>query len=679
MLFSNLLHHRTRHSGRRPHRSLRRRLLLEVLESRSLLNTAPPIASVLDPAQGDKITPADFKNPLSPIGTTSYSTDYNVNTDTPGGENANQPPHNETTIAVNPTNPLNLIGSANDYQVIVKNNGVFLVGFNRAHVTFDGGRTWTEYPVPFQGYNETSDPAVSFDADGTAYFSNLAYVSPPHLTGNGTTPDVVVSHSTDGGKTWSAAVRVAKGVGSVAPHSLEVFPDKEYIVAWGHGNAIVTWTQYRFGPTGVFVDAPIYAGVTHDGGNTWTDPVPIALSDIGDEHVVDQSSVPTVAVGPDGSVSIYVAFEKSPVSRVTDVDYHSARSHYMVVKVDPATSQPLSAPIEAGLVYDGPNDYPINVDDRETYQDSQFRTNAGGNITADPTDPQHLAVVWSDMRNNPYLDAVLLSLDPYQVQTNSDIIVSQSFDGGQNWSKPTAINALCDQFMPWGAYNSSGQLQIGYYDRSYDQANHLYGYTLASETTPGSLNFTFQQVTTTLSDPTQGDAYGFRVTANSNFPNATTFMGDYSGIAAVSTTLVATLWTDMRLQVNGFWAEDAFFALVDPPALGSSASSVSPSDFSPSRPTVDVSSRDAFFASANAWVSVLASDRAAFTLPAPTTHGGLLRAALLQPTAAMDQSGGQAAASSIRQLTLAGGADASDVIATDEGDADELALIVHAD
>src|SRR5262249_37698202 len=60
-----------------------------------------------------------------------------------------------------------------------------------------------------------------------------------------------------------------------------------------------------------------------------------------------------------------------------------------------------------------------------------------------------------------------------------------------------------------------------------------------------------------------------------NFPNANTFIGDYSGIAVVpGTNQVAALWTDLREQsVNGGWAEDAFFALVDPLAAASSAGS----------------------------------------------------------------------------------------------------------
>lgn len=278
--------------------------------------------------------------------------------------------------------------------------------------------------------------------------------------------------------------------------------------------------------------------------------------------------MPTVAA--DGS--IYVAYEKANASQFSD-DYYLARGHYMVVKVNPATGLPLGAPVEVGLVYDGPNDYPNSSRGRLTYQDSQFRTNSCGNISADPTNAQHLAIVWSDMRNNPYPDAELPSSDPYAVVTNSDIIVSQSFDGGQTWSPPTAIEAPGDQFQPFTAYNSSGQLQIGYYDRSYDPANHKYGYTLASETFSGSLEFTFQQVTTALSDPTRDFAWG-STTVNPDFPSPATFLGDYSSIAIVpGTNQVAGLWTDMREQTAaGASLQDAYFALmVTPEALNAAA------------------------------------------------------------------------------------------------------------
>ena len=274
-------------------------------------------------------------------------------------------------------------------------------------------------------------------------------------------------------------------------------------------------------------------------------------------------------VAADGS--IYVAFENGQ---------HAGRygtDQYMVVKVDPATGKAVKDPVVVADLVDHYQDYPHNIDGGATYQDSQFRTFSWGNITADPANALHLAVVWSDMRNS----TLPAPADPYQAKTNSDIVMSQSFDGGKTWSAPTALAIANDQFMPWGAYNGRGQLQIGYYDRSYDPANHKYGYTLASETTPGSLNFTEQQVTTALSDPTQGYAF-FRTTVNPSFPNASRFLGDYANIA-ISPNGVAALWTDMRLASAApppfiGSTEDAFFALVvDPPPPPAPALAAAPS------------------------------------------------------------------------------------------------------
>jgi hypothetical protein len=96
-------------------------------------------------------------------------------------------------------------------------------------------------------------------------------------------------------------------------------------------------------------------------------------------------------------------------------------------------------------------------------------------------------------------------------------------------------------------------------------ANHLYGYTLATETTAGSLAFGTTQVTTALSDPTRDNEW-FAVTLNPNFPAANAFIGDYSNIAIVPgmTGGVVSYWTDLRLQACFAGAcghgEDAFFA-----------------------------------------------------------------------------------------------------------------------
>ncbi len=503
------------------------------------------LRSILDSGDGT-LSEADFKNPPSPICTAPTSSAANVNTDCEATA-----PHNETTIAVNPTNALNRIGSVNDYQLFLSSGGrVNETIYSRAHVTFDGGKTWTTYPIAFHGYIATGDPAVSFDAHGTAYLATLGFVFSQGVSG-GNTPDILVAHSTDGGKTWSTPVRVAHGTGTFT--SPGIFNDKDYLTAWGNGNAIVTWTVFNDGKGGITINNPIFDAVTHDGGKTWTTGTEISGSApfcIGAQGGTacdqDQFSVPTVARGG----SIYVAFES--LANAT-----TGRDQYLVVKVDPTTGQRVAGPYLVAELIDGITDYPIDAEGRQTYQDSQFRTNSAGNITADPTNASHLAVVWSDMRNS----TLPAPSDPYQAKTNSDIVASQSFNGGVTWSAPTVLQASGDQFMPWGAYDASGLLRIGYFDRSYDPANHQFGYTLATETSAGSLSFSFIQVTTALSDPTQNDRWFSGTTVNSSFPHPSSFIGDYSGIAATSSAV--TLWTDMRLTVcfSGRCGsgEDAFF------------------------------------------------------------------------------------------------------------------------
>jgi hypothetical protein len=153
--------------------------------------------------------------------------------------------------------------------------------------------------------------------------------------------------------------------------------------------------------------------------------------------------------------------------------------------------------------------------------------------------------------------------DPYAAVTNSDVIVSQSFDRGRTWTPPVALTIPGDQFMPWGAYDTHGFLRIGTFDRQYDPANHTYGYTLATESGSGTLVFTTTQLTTAQSNPTTGNRW-FATTVKPAFPFATTFLGDYSNIAATPTGGVVAYWTDLRLDACFAGVcrkgQDAFFA-----------------------------------------------------------------------------------------------------------------------
>ncbi len=490
------------------------------------------------------VTNAAFDSPTNPavagvaICSTATSSDANVNTDCNDGTAG---AHNETSIAVDPTNPNHIIGGANDYQLTLNPDGhVSETVLSRAHVTFDGGKTWAEYGLfSNSAYQGTGDPALAFDASGHAYYATLGFrfVGPF----NAQNPDVLVSNSGDGGKTWKA-VRVAAGSG--VETGVGDLLDKEYVAAWGSGNAIVSFGDFRLGQKGRLIGSTILASVTHDFGATWTAPVVVSGTD-------NEAFVSTPTVAADGRIF---------VSYLNTRNLTTGRDDVRVVEVSPTTGARVAGPFTIqSEIADGATDYPFDQDGRQTYQDSQFRTWAAGDLTADPTNSAHLAMVWSDMRNSTQPAPA----DPYTAKTNSDVIVSQSFDHGRTWSSPVALKLAGDQFMPWGAYDKNGLLRIGYFDRSVDPANHLYGYSIATENSAGSLTFATKTITTASSDPTTGDAW-FRRSPNPSFPHASAFIGDYSGIATMPSGGVVAYWTDMRNDVNNFdgrhgHGEDAYF------------------------------------------------------------------------------------------------------------------------
>jgi hypothetical protein len=455
------------------------------------------------------------------ICTTAPTTDANVNLSCEGTG-----PHNETTIAVNPTDPDNMIAGANDYQLAINPGGhVTASTLSRATVTFDGGATWTAYPIRANStYQATGDPAVAFDDAGNAYYATLGFrfVGPA----NAQNPDILVSSSHDGGVSWNSK-RVAAGSGNNT--SVGDLLDKEYVAAWGDGNAIVTWGDFRLVQKGAVESVKLYASVTHDAGATWSKPQPIS----GDRQF---AFAPIPTVGADGR--IFVAFENFPPTRA------NGRDDYEVVEVDPDTGALVAGPFTVATLVDGLTDYPLAFG-RQTYQDSLFRSWSLGNITADPTDADHLVVEWSDMRNS----TLPAPEDPYEAVTNSDMVLSQSFDAGRTWSDPVAIDLPGDQFQGWAAFDTAGLVRLGFFDRSYDAANHAYGYTLATETSAGSLAFAMTELTTERSDPTKDNRW-FAATAEPDFPFATTFIGDYSGIAATPSGGVVAVWTDLRNDVT---------------------------------------------------------------------------------------------------------------------------------
>jgi hypothetical protein len=183
---------------------------------------------------------------------------------------------NETTIAVNPYNPRNLVSGTNDYRLFNtregRNDGA---GF--AYTTLDGGRTWRNVQLPrltFQtgatgalsDMDSAGDPAVAFGPRNTVYYANLVFSRLNNGSG------VVVSKSSDGGLTWGEPLIVhTDGVDANGnPLDTQFFNDKEWItVDERTGTVYLTWTS--FGPAG----SPIQLSRSEDGGKTWSAPVAV--------------------------------------------------------------------------------------------------------------------------------------------------------------------------------------------------------------------------------------------------------------------------------------------------------------------------------------------------------------------------------------------------------------------
>lgn len=446
-------------------------------------------------------------------------------------------PHGETAIAVNPRDPANFIASDNDTQFTVRNRRLQMGALSRAHVTFDGGRTWASYRLPYsRKCLFTGDPSIAFDERGEAYLATLC-------AGSRSNPDIVIFRSGDGGRTWSAETAVTRGSSS----SGNLVNDHPVLAAWGRRNVAVTWVRYRLAYTGPLLSAPVVVAVSHDGARTFRRSTVVSghatfCVGLTARHACDQTWGNAVAVGPTTHRLLVTFYNTDRYS--VDGSTNLGRSKHMVVELDPATGQRTGGPFLVGQAYDGINarDFPVSAEGRQTLHDSQFRIAMQGNIAADPTDRtgRHFAVVWFDNRNGPRP----VSRNPYRAVTNSDIIVSQTRDGGRSWSTPQAIPERNDQFFPWAAYDVTGRLRVGFFDRAYDPANHRYGYTVATETRPGALRFQLRQVTTALSDPTRHNRW-FTVSVDRRFPGATTFIGDYSAIATTPTGVVS-FWTDLR-------------------------------------------------------------------------------------------------------------------------------------
>jgi hypothetical protein len=449
-------------------------------------------------------------------------------------------PQNETTIAINPRDRRNVIGGANDYEFGIDSlSGVY--------VSFDGGRTWpvSRHIPDVQSVDRdwlaSGDPAIAFDSQGTAYFAVINFAR--------TTCDsyVTVSRSVDKGLNWtmpapapSAGLEIIPGDGVVAHNGgdedCQIFHDKEYIGVGPRPAGVplvpgsdpehvtpdrvyVTWTKFDFGPAGdTYVESPIVVAYSDDQGRHWSQfqeisgAGPMCEFQSGDQDppMCDEDQFSTPVVDPrDGTV--YVTFEN--FNRLDPL-----RNQLLVVKSTDG-GQTWAPPVKVADVFDGPAAYPI-------CQGSQVLDNMCARIGSSLGNPDvnrrtgQLYVTWFDNRNGTAED------------TNTDVFISTSTDGGATWSEAVNITQASDddQWHPWLSVTPNGRVVVSYLDRRYAD-----GILIDTSMTVARANLGNRH-TRRVSEVSWNANFAFRLGL---------FIGDYSGLDTTN-SVALPFWTDAR-------------------------------------------------------------------------------------------------------------------------------------
>ena len=167
-------------------------------------------------------------------------------------------PQVETTVAVDPLDPLHIVAAAIDAR-----SGVFRGGY---YITMDGGHTWTDGVLATPGTLNLFDPIVTFCPSGTAYF--VGKESP--LPSQGQPQRIVIYDRPAGSTTWNGPRKVVSSPGTP-------FLDKPWLACDTTGGPF-SGRLYVAGPISRRHRRAVYLRYSTDQGSTWSAPIPVSES-----------------------------------------------------------------------------------------------------------------------------------------------------------------------------------------------------------------------------------------------------------------------------------------------------------------------------------------------------------------------------------------------------------------
>lgn len=370
-------------------------------------------------------------------------TSYQVNVDELG-QNIMGDAANEPSIAVNPTDPNNIVVVWRQFDNVLSN-------FRQAgHAySFDGGQQWT-FPGPLTPGTFRSDPVVDADSDGGFYYNSLQNDF-----------DMDVFKSLDGGVNWGAPVPAFGG-------------DKNWMAVdrsggIGDGNVYGMW-QLSGGCCG----SRIFTRST-DGAESFEEPVDVANTPV----------LGTMSIGPDGEVFIAgiegfgndfaVARSnnaqnpnKSPTFVGTTVDLGGGLGSPPGDNPNPGgltgqtwvavdnSNRPTRGNVYILMSVNPPGDDPQDV--------NAIRSTDGGRTWSAPVrvnDDSVSTNAWQwfgtmGVAPNGRLDAIWNDTRETGVANLSRLYYAYSYDGGQTWSKNVPVSPVFDSHVGWPNQNKIG-------------------------------------------------------------------------------------------------------------------------------------------------------------------------------------------------------------------------------
>ena len=354
----------------------------------------------------------------------------------------------------------NIVTGYNDSSAILMTLNMARGGLSFSGVAHseDGGKTFTDLGYLDPGSSPSNflvgNPSVACANEHRFYYASMfattVQVSPTQVQPQ---EAIGVNISNDGGRTWSTPVpAVLMNTGHLLEReSLAIDPSDPR-------RLFVTFTDLDFdtptsGPCAGQIQMLIEMVRSTNGGRSWSKAQ--ALKRIcGDTGNAVNGS--RVTVGPTGTVYVTYLFYDNVNGREL-IEVRRSDDHGVTFRtaVDVNTVVPAGAnSMLQGLFLS--NEYPSLAVDRSTGE-------SRGTI--------YLA--WTDGRNHSQTDLFSAT----GLYNFADVLLTKSIDQGQHWSTPIAVSlaasdARRDQFLPWVAVDSSGNVAVCYSDRRNNPQNN---------------------------------------------------------------------------------------------------------------------------------------------------------------------------------------------------------------